>query len=474
MSGATRALTITELMISNGKLRHRRKSDVYSGAIFLTLQVIILCLGPSLRSHASSAALSTTSESDQPLTLPEESAPAQLRDPIRLKSTISFTKALDDGLRDSPRTAAARAQLGIAKSALVQANILPNPALFIDNQYQFTYKLGASILLEPPWRIIFRRAAAKKQISQTDLEINRVLWLYRGDVRRAYFEAVIAMEMATIRRQLLDISNKLLLVAKERFAHGDVPKLDIHRAELAAIQADIQLEQAEIAVVQTVEQLNIILGKTEAFIEPLPLKDTETLFFPDLQQLPSKDKLLSEAYRNRLELKIVEQSRLVNQANLKVAYGNILPTPRFNFGGMTEDKINGPLNRRTWFFQALIDVPSLNVQQGDISKFRATVRQLDLELFSQRNIITGQVALAYRKLQIALARMKKYRDSALAVSGRITAGANLSYQMGQADITSAVTVQQENIQVQSQYLDSVLAYQLAMNELEQAIGTPLQ
>lgn len=398
-----------------------------------------------------------------------------LRQPIDLKSTITFTKALDDGLRDSPRTGAARALLGITRAALVQANVLPNPALFIDNQYQFTYKLGASIVVEPPWRIVFRRTAAKKQISQTDLEITRTLWLYRGDVRRAYFEAVIAKEMAAIRRQLLDISNRLLDIAKDRFEQGDVPKLDVHRAELAAIQADIQLTQAEITVVQTVEQLNIILAKNAAeYVQPLSLKETETLFFPDLNKLPSKDQLLSEAYKSRLELKIVEQSKRVNQANLKVAYGNILPAPRLNFGGMREDKINSQLNRQTWFFQALADIPSLNVQQGEISRFRATVKQLDIEYYSQKNIIEGQVALAYRKLQNALARMKLYQERAITVSTTITNSVNLGYRMGQSDITSAITVQQDNIQVQSQYLDAVLAYQLAMNELEQAIGVPLQ
>ncbi|MBS1954482.1 MAG: TolC family protein [Cyanobacteria bacterium SZAS-4] len=386
---------------------------------------------------------------------------------------VSLPQSFNLGLANNPRTAAARAQLGVTKSNLAQANVLPNPGIYIDNQYQFTYKLGASMLVEPPWRIIFRRAAAKKQITQTDLEITRTLWLFRGEVRRTFVEALIAREMADLRRQLLTIMRRLLSIAKERFEKGDVPKLDVHRAELAVIQAEIQVEQADILVTQTREQLNVVLARDKNLVEPAPLSSVLADLVKESTRLGDSQQLVHAAMTNRLEIKIVEQQIKVNDANLTVARGNILPAPRFTVGRMTEDRINSDKNRKSAFFQALIEMPILDRQQGFIARGKAVDKQLNLEVLSQQNIITQQVLLAYRRVQSALARIDRYQHQALPISITISSAADLSYRMGQTDINSALVAQQDNILVRTQYLDSLLAYELAMNDLEQAIGIPL-
>lgn len=387
---------------------------------------------------------------------------------------LNLVQALNIALASNPRTAAARAQLGITKSNLVQANVLPNPGIFIDNQYQFTYKLGATMLIEPPWRLIFRRAAAKTQITQTDLEITRTLWLFRGEVRRAYVEAVIAREMAAVRRQLLEIMSRLHTIAKDRFEKGDVPRLDVYRAELAVIKAQIQVEQADILVSQTTEQLDVLLANETLNAEPTSFAAMTDELLSNAANTSTEKQLLATAMANRLEIKIVAQQTTVNEANLKVARGNILPAPRFSVGRMTEDRINSVLNRQTVFFQSLIDLPILDRQQGIIARAKANATQLNCELLSQRNIVTGQVYLAYRRLQSALALIDKYKKQGLPIAQTISNAADLSYRMGQTDINSALVAQQENILVRTQYLDSVLAYELAMNDLEQAIGIPMQ
>jgi len=400
------------------------------------------------------------------LGLPAKSATAE-------DSSLSLVRAFNLALANNPRTAAARAQLGIAKSNLVQANVLPNPGVYIDNQYQFTYKLGASLTIEPPWRLLFRRAAAKSQIAQTDVEINRTLWLFRAEIRRAYVEALVAREMADVRRQLRDLLSRLLAVARERFEKGDVAKLDVHRADLAVIQADIQVEQADILVKQTNEQLNILLASASIF-GPAPLSSVADELLTDATKLPSQPELLKIAMANRLELKVVEQQKAVNKANLKVARGNILPAPRFNVGRITEDKINSPLNRTTVFFQSMIDLPILDRQQGIIARLKATDGQLNYEFLSQQNIVHQQVFLAYRRMQTQLVKINTFRSRALSLSKTISSTASLSYRMGQTDINSAIVAQQENVLVRTQYLDALLAYELAINDLEQAIGIPLQ
>jgi outer membrane protein TolC len=387
---------------------------------------------------------------------------------------VGLKNYLDRGIANSPRVAAARAQLGIARSELVAATTLPNPAILIDNQYQFTYKLGASFVVEPPWQIVFRRAAARQRITQADIELQRALWQFRGELRRAFVQAAIAREMTNLRKQLVQLTSQLWQVSKERFESGDVPRLDVHRAELSVVQAQIEEEQADIALTQATEQLNILIDSHSPAVEAVPVSSVAAEIIDTSQKLPSLEKLQALAIQHRPDLRLIEQQRNVAQADLKVARGNILPPSRFNFGVMTEDRINSDLNRKTWFFQSMIDLPIFNFQQGPISRLKATTSQLDLQTLAQRNIIVQQVALNYRAVQSALARIEKYRTRALTVSNTIATGVNLSYRMGQADITTALLAQQDNIAVRTQFLNSLLAYELAMNDLEQSVGIPLE
>jgi len=48
------------------------------------------------------------------------------------------------------------------------------------------------------------------------------------------------------------------------------------------------------------------------------------------------------------------------------------------------------------------------------------------------------------------------------------------YELGQLDLNTLLDAQRVNIQTKSQFFDAVLTYQLALNDLEQATGAPLQ
>lgn len=122
---------------------------------------------------------------------------------------------------------------------------------------------------------------------------------------------------------------------------------------------------------------------------------------------------------------------------------------------------------------AEIQLPVFNVQQGDISLYRATIRQLRQEQLAQRNIITAEVSDAYQRLLAAQKQVKIYQQRALDVSKEVVDLAQLGYDVGQLDLNSVLLVQQANVQVRNKYLDAVSQYQQAFADLEQAVNIPL-
>lgn len=403
------------------------------------------------------------------------------QDKVLLRSgVVSVHQVMNEGLTNSPRLEQARSQIPVAKAALKQATVFPNPGLMTDLQVKFTYKYGAMIQFEAPWLILFRLMAARKQVEQADLELARVLWNFRGQARRLYAELIIASELAATQDALVSLTKRLQLNAQQRFDSGDVPKLDVHRAQLAVIQAELDAEQAHILVARNREQLNILIGRATDAPMDLPAllyahspNDTSGLL-PDLtREMPARQKLIQEAYLSRYELKVARQAASVASAQLKVARAENFPRGLVNGGLMVEDVANGPQGRRTPYVQAQVFLPVFDRQQGRIAKSKAEINQWNKTEISQRNIIDSEVALAYRRVEMARAKIRRYLQEAIPVSEQLTASADLGYKLGHTDINAVLDVQQRNILLRTQYLQSVLEYQLALNDLEQAVGHPL-
>lgn len=403
-------------------------------------------------------------------------------EPVTLQATITEEQALNATLLSGPRAGAVRAQLGIAKAGIAQAWVLPNPALMTDIGFaELSQRFGVSLPVEAPWKLVLRLIAAKSEISVASIDIERTLWALRADSRRAYTELVVAEESLQMMRDLFELTRLLTDVARKRYQAGDVAKLDVLKAELAYSQAEIEASQAERRVIQAREQLNVIMGRPEDSSLAVPklsafqLHAEKNELLPNLtESLPPLSQFIAEALRDRLELKLLNQQIVATRANKRVAVGNIFPDPQVAFGYDRQVNPAPDPNVVKMFLTASLPLPILDRQQGILARLRATLRQLDAQSNAQKNIVRGQVALAYRRLVNARENIRRYQDSVLAQSEKVAELGRLSYKLGQTDITSALTAQQSNIQVRNVYLNEVLNYQQAFTDLEQSVGHILQ
>jgi outer membrane protein TolC len=455
-------------------------SPLQKSAFFIATTLLALCISTTVQAQSTGANSAPPPSASQFIPF---SVPTTKMQPVSAgvstdDTAINLNQSLDKSLTQSPRMAGVRASLGIARSAYAQATVMPNPGFYISNTYHNAYFFGASIPVEPPWKLCFRLLVAKRQVEQVRLDILRNMWLFRGEVRRRYAELVIAEELVRERAKLRDLADRIVNSSAVAFDSGNVPNLDVRRAKLAFIQAKMDFRQAEIQASQAREQLNILMGEQAGAalsVKGLPeINDTKAKseLLPNFKkQYPDRLKLTETALTNRLELKIARQAIAVNKANKLNTIGNILPTPRFVVGKALE--VNPPFpgpSQHVGFFQAYIDAPVFNFQQGDLAKFKATGLQLELDLKSQENQIAAQVSLAYHKMVAARERIRDFISEALPESEAVTQISKHGYDLGQIDLNTLLDTQRANIQMKTQYYDAVLNYQLAVNDLEQSIG----
>ncbi|HEY9778110.1 MAG TPA: TolC family protein [Planktothrix sp.] len=405
-------------------------------------------------------------------------------------SEVSILQSLNEALVKGPRAAALRAQLAIAKSGLSAATVSPNPIFFMDRGLvaEAVRRVGPTFTIDPPWKLAFRMLAASRLYAQTRIDLMTQLWSLRADVRRAYTEAVIAIEAQRTLTELYELTERLLEVSEKRFQAGDVPELDVLRARLATSQADVDRNVGRQRVVRARQQLNIIMGRAvEGRIEVPRLPDfltqnqilsgrsTKHGILPDFSQpVPPLQYFLDIAEKNRYELRSLDQQVKVNKANLYNAMGAAVPDPIVTTGQSQAG--NPPFGPKVTaqFFTLNIEMPMTNTNQGDITKFQATGRQLRYQIQAQRNQVIADVSSAYNNLLAARERIRVYQEHVLRDSNEVARLSRRSYEVGQSDINSTLLAQQANVGIRQAYLDAVTNYQGAYTDLEQACGRPLE
>ncbi|MBX9720402.1 MAG: TolC family protein [Candidatus Obscuribacterales bacterium] len=459
-----------------------------------------------------SAPQNSTSESEEVPTLPEmntpESRSADTKLPEYMHSpamntgsveynavpagaeTLPLPSALREAIKSGPRATAIRAKLGITQAGIATATQAPNTVYFSDRglMAEQVNRIGPVFMMDMPWELFLRVLAAKRLVDQTKVDLLTSIWSLRADVRKAYVELVVAQETQRTLRQLYDLSAKLYTVSQKRFDAGAVPELDVLKGHLAASQANVDVAVGLKRIAKAKQQLNILIGRpinAPLFVPSLPdytkneplasLRAQKSDILPDFtHEISPLSLFIEKALQSRLELKSLGIQLKVNSANRAVNLANIAPDPSFALGKDTAgNEPSGPKITAV-FFTVNQEIPFTNVQQGGIYQYKATGKQLQFQIESQKNQVYSDVSGAYQRLVASREKMRVYQERLLRDSNEVARLAQRSYEVGQSDITAALLAQQANIQVRSAYLDAMSNYASAFTDLEQAVGRPLQ
>ena len=188
---------------------------------------------------------------------------------------------------------------------------------------------------------------------------------------------------------------------------------------------------------------------------------------------PPLKELIARAMEQRWDLKVVKQQIAVNQAQLYTAVGNIIPDPSYSTGSSKSG--NPPAGPRLsgYFLTLNVELPVFTYSQGDITRLKATIKQLHAQYGATQNQVIQDVTQAYQSLIMARDKIKVYQEHILADADEVARLARRSYEVGASDITSTLQAQQQNVQTKQSYLEGVTAYTQAYTDLEQALGEPM-
>jgi len=267
---------------------------------------------------------------------------------------------------------------------------------------------------------------------------------------------------------------------------------DVLQAQLGVMQFDTQRNQAQARLQQASAALSLITGELPAQQEVIDVDDnglfklsaekSDLVPLPD-RPLPALAQLVPVAYNQRPDLKVSVQQKFSDYKAITLAKAQRIPDvfvdTGYQFSTFYKNQPYGLFtqgvvhNQPGCYLNISVANPIFYQQQGEIAQAKATWLQ-DLDQIKQLQYqISTDTITAYESVHGARANIGQFQTELIPEAGLVAKQAFRRYQMGKADLSSAILARQQYQQILSSYFDAVVSYQNAWADLEKAIGVSL-
>ncbi|MGH9707904.1 MAG: TolC family protein [Candidatus Acidiferrales bacterium] len=381
---------------------------------------------------------------------------------------LTLSGAFDLAVKQNLDLQAARMQRAVALAGVKIAGERPNPtasfatlrdtphqSLFFDQQIETASKRKKRIDL------------AKQEGLLTATDIAATERQVRRSVREAYFGLAFARRVTSEKSDIAQLALRLKDIAEARFQAGDIAQLELTQAQLewSRANADAQIAKRDEQIALT--QLNLLLN------EP---SESDWDLADGLEKLPGAltlDDLVTRATQSNSDMARLAQEAKVEESRAILYKAERIPNLGIEFGmdfnapGQDGFRI-GPRGQIT------MELPLFNRNQGEIAQTSAALAAIEGQEAAKKRAIAAEVESSYYELTSREAEVALYRQELVPSSRKLADLTEESYQSGKANILMVIGAQRDVQQVDSEYLNSLLAMQTSIAALEEIVGTPLE
>ena len=382
--------------------------------------------------------------------------------PATLTLNEAFTRALD-----ANRTiAASRLARPIDVAGVSAAGQRPNPEVNVEFDHPETphWAFMGSIPIDISNKRQRRIDVANATLAVTDAETARVAADVRANVRRAYYQVVAASRRVDITQELETIATRARDAAQERFQAGAAPRLEALQAGLALAQAQNETNAARGELTASRVELNALLAfppnAAPALSDPL-----------EGGTLPTETSVTQQTLASNAELQVLQKE--IDEARSRVSLAQAMrrPDPTVS-GSVTYD--SPPDFTWGWRAAGTIALPIFTTGKPEVAMAQATLNRAIADHDARAAQITGDVAAAFARAAAARQTFDRYQNEILPESLQVESMAEESYRSGQTGLPAYLQAVQTARDIRQRALQAGLDYQLALADLERAMGTPLR
>jgi outer membrane protein TolC len=399
----------------------------------------------------------------------------------RADTSLTLGEALRRARANNRELAIARESIAQASSDVGRARALLLPSLALQGRYtrndreagfgdvtlQARDQLDASAtltvpLIAPPAYPAVSAAKRGRAASEASFEATTSQLLL--GVAQAYYAAAGADELVAARKNAVEVTARTLRDARTRLGAGAASPVDVTRAELAAVQAEQAVTEADAAREAAYRALATLVQLREPFTVA-----------PGARPAPapaSAGELTGAALRTKPELRALETSVSALDAQLASNAWSWAPTVAA-FATARESSVAGIAGEKeSWLAGIQLDWKLFDggTRAADRSGLRSRRRAAEAELARARDTISDEIADRARAVETKKSALAA-AERGLALAAETLGTVRVQYAAGAA--TQIELLQAQDAQVASAVALARARFDLAMADLalQQSAGT---
>jgi outer membrane protein, heavy metal efflux system len=399
--------------------------------------------------------------------LAQATSASQAQQPMALNQAISV--ALDKNLD----LVAARYDVPIAQARIITARLRPNPIFSLEAShliYPITpefnkehmagpneFAIRTDFILERGGKRERRIEVAEGARSVAELQVLNTVRTILLNVETAFVDILQAKANLALASDNLRTFDEIVTVNTVRVKNGDLAEVELIRTQVAQLQFENTVRQAQLQVLTARARLQVLLGRgiTEPLIDATGemRRGTVSLDLPALRQ---------RAFDQRPDLLALRRDQIRSQAELRLqlAQGKVDYVVGSEYRRQQGPAITGFGNTVGFFFSA--NLPVFNRNQGEIARATQEQSQVEAKMRALETTIQSDVQIAYLQYTNALTTLNRVEGALLQRATDVRQITEYSYRRGEANFL-------ELLDAQRAYNETMQAYNEARGEFARSL-----
>jgi outer membrane protein, heavy metal efflux system len=380
-------------------------------------------------------------------------------------SPLTYEQALALATSRNLNIEAARRARAIREGAIRTARQSPNPAVSFETTQDTPHQgLSFDIPVELGGKRGRRIDLAKEELTLAEVDIQTEVRAVRRDLRQTFYGLIAADERVRLAESLLEIAQRVRDAAQARFETGAAPRLEVLQADLTVTRAQTDIELARSIRTASQATLDAVLN--------LPPQQALAVTGSLYEHAPVLvyEQVLATAVTSNVDLVALDRQIAIESRRLDLLRAERTPTPVFSAGAL----FNSPEFDVASRFAVSVDIPIFSRNQGEIAISIATTAQLRTKRDATRRVVENQVYGTLARVEAARRQVEAYEQRLVPTATDLETLAEESYRAGRTSVLGLLEAQRSLRDLRRESLQAALDLQLAIADLEEVLGTPIQ
>ncbi len=382
--------------------------------------------------------------------------------PALAQTTLS--QAMSRALAANPGLQAAQYGAAATEGAVQQSQARPNPELAFTQEDTRSKTRSSTVqinqLIELGGKREARMRVAQSEQAVAHAEVADAQAALRFRLENAFNELLLAQQRVEFARKTHELATQAHDAAQKRVQAGKVPPLEATRAQVAAANAALELQQAQSMIVVAQQNLASLWGGKAAEVGEASGDFTSIGEPPSLEQIEER---LDDAPTLVQARHALEQSR----ASSDLEYAKRLQDPTLSLGVKRASEVG----RNQIVLGVSIPLPLFDRNAGNQLQALRKVDQAEQQLQEQRLQLHAQVFAARQQLLASNQQVSLLRSQIIPVAQSAYDVAVRGFTLGKFGFIDALDAQRTLFESQRQLLDQLMASHRARTEIDRLLGT---